>query len=161
MQHHPLVQPSLVLDPPTQWRLIKDAHPAGLALFERHYSCRDDRPADCKQFVGPGESLVLLTNNEKALCVWWKQRFRTDKQAGVNCAVFRNEQCGRLSSDLLLEAEQRAWQRWPEQRLFTFVDPRQVGQHNPSHNPGYCFKQAGWRACGLTKKGLLILEKLP
>jgi hypothetical protein len=29
-----------------------------------------------------------------------------------------------------------------------------------SRNPGYCFKRAGWRACGKTQKGLIILERL-
>jgi hypothetical protein len=31
-----------------------------------------------------------------------------------------------------------------------------------SANPGYCFKQAGWRTCGRNKDGrLTILERLP
>lgn len=28
-----------------------------------------------------------------------------------------------------------------------------------STNPGYCFLVAGWRRCGWTKSGRLILEK--
>ena len=43
-----------------------------------------------------------------------------------------------------------------EERFFTFVNPGKVG----SPNPGYCFKKAGWRHVGRTKKrGLHILEK--
>jgi hypothetical protein len=73
------------------------------------------------------------------------------------CSIFRNE--GPLrSSDLILEAEQLAWRRWPGQRLFTYVWPAKV----KSVNPGYCFKMAGWQQCGRNKDGrLIILEKLP
>ena len=35
------------------------------------------------------------------------------------------------------------------------VDPKAVR----STNPGYCFMAAGWRRCGVTKGGLIILER--
>ncbi len=51
-----------------------------------------------------------------------------------------------------------AWAEWGPQRLYTYVNPRRVR----SSNPGYCFKQAGWRLCGVTKtRKLLILDCLP
>ncbi|MGP2435463.1 hypothetical protein ACTUQ0_14750, partial [Listeria monocytogenes] len=63
-----------------------------------------------------------------------------------------------LSSLLIQSAMQMAWQRWPGQRLYTYVNPRKVA----SANPGYCFKQAGWRLCGITKsRKLLVLEFCP
>lgn len=41
-------------------------------------------------------------------------------------------------------------------RLYTYVDRRKVR----SPNPGYCFKVAGWRNCGVTKaRKLAILER--
>jgi hypothetical protein len=59
---------------------------------------------------------------------------------------------------LIQEATQLAWQRWPGQRLYTYVNPRKVR----STNPGCCFLKAGWRRCGVTKHNkLLILELLP
>lgn len=43
-------------------------------------------------------------------------------------------------------------------RLFTYVEPGKIR----STNPGYCFKKAGWRACGRNKTGkLVLLERLP
>jgi hypothetical protein len=30
-----------------------------------------------------------------------------------------------------------------------------------SSNPGYCFKRAGWRKVGMSKSGLILLEKQP
>ena len=36
-----------------------------------------------------------------------------------------------------------AWERWPGERLFTYVDPNKVR----SFNPGYCFLRAGWDRC--------------
>lgn len=106
-------------------------------------------------FVGPGEKMVLLTADCRALFVWRKFVSR-DGQQGVNCAVFRNEGAG-LSSDLIREAEELAWQRWPDERLYTYVNRHKI----QSTNPGYCFKMAGWRECGRTAKGLVILERLP
>ncbi len=58
---------------------------------------------------------------------------------------------------MILEAELFAWERWPGQRLYTSIDAAEVR----SVNPGCCFKKAGWRRCGETKRGLIVLEKLP
>jgi hypothetical protein len=79
------------------------------------------------QFVGPGESIVLLSPDARALFVWRKERYRLDGQIGVNNAVFRNEgsSAGR-ASDLIEAAVSEAWQRWPGERLFTFVDASKV-----------------------------------
>lgn len=138
------------------WVIVKDGDPRARALYERHYSCRhykDGRKP--KLFVGPGEKIVLMTPEADALLVW--RKFRSmDNQRGVNCAVFRNES-GHLSSELIRQAMAIAWQRWPGERLYTYVNPREI----KSVNPGYCFKAVGWRFCGLTKKGLHILEILP
>ena len=79
-----------------------------------------------------------------------------DDQTGINCAVFRNES-SMLSSDLVREADELAWQKWPGQRHYTYVAPNKVA----SAHPGYCFKKAGWRKCGTSKGGLVILEVLP
>ena len=58
---------------------------------------------------------------------------------------------------MILAAEQLAWERWPGERFYTYVNARKV----VSCNPGYCFLVAGWRRCGITKRNrLVILEKL-
>lgn len=121
-------------------------------LFMRHYTAPSKRPVN-HSIGAPGEIMVLLTSRADALFIWTKQRYRADGQIGVNCAVFRNESAIR-SSDLIQEAALMAWQRWPGERLFTFVNPVKI----KSANPGYCFKKAGWKSCGLTQKGLTILE---
>ena len=100
--------------------------------------------------------MVLLTLDSLAVFAWRKFHNQAN-QTGVNCAIFRNEGPYR-SSALILEAEQLAWKRWPGERLYTYVNPRKV----QSPNPGYCFKKAGWRFCGISKRRKLhILEKLP
>ncbi len=61
------------------------------------------------------------------------------------------------ASELIREADELADRRWPGERHFTYVNPRAVR----SSNPGYCFKQAGWRFCGITKRRRLhILERV-
>ena len=133
-----------------------DARAVG--LYRRHYSATTHRHGLridhlSRGIAPPGEDMILLTLDCKALFGWIKQQFRKDKQIGVNCFVFRNEG-NILSSDLITEAMTLAKERWPGERLFTFVDPLKV----KSSNPGYCFIQAGWRKCGRTKGGLLILD---
>lgn len=86
----------------------------------------------------------------------WRKFIDDSGQRGVNCAVFRNESPHR-SSDMIREAMSLAWQRWPGDRLFTMVNSAKIR----STNPGYCFLMAGWRKCGYTKGGLLVLEAHP
>jgi hypothetical protein len=139
------------------WIGIKDGDPRGIGIFKRHYSARSYRDNRRRTlFVGPGEKMVLLTVTNDALFVW-RKFISDDGQDGVNCSVFRNEGPV-LSSELVREAEELAWDRWPGERLFTYVWDKKVA----SVNPGYCFKMAGWNFCGRTKwNGLTILEKLP
>ncbi len=139
------------------WIQVDACNPTAGNVFERHYSRRATRQTSQLQFVGPGGKMVLLTPCARGVFVW--RDFINDDPLGegINCAVFRNEGAG-LSSDLILAAMEPCWARWPGRRLYTYVDPRKVR----SPNPGYCFKRAGWRVCGVTKKReLLVLEVLP
>lgn len=142
------------------WIEVRDGDASCRAIYERHYSARKAlerrRLRRTKLIVGPGFRMVLLRHDARALFVWRRELFRLDKQAGVNCAVFRNEGAGR-ASDLIRSAAACAWVRWPGERLFTFVDPDQVG----GQPPGNCFRHAGWTPCGETAGGLLVLEKRP
>jgi len=138
-----------------RWLQIRDGDKDALAIYEKHYSCyryADDRPRF--QFIGPGEHIALMTADCQALFVW--RMFQSNAgQAGINCAVFRNEG-PHLSSSLILEAEAWALDRWGPTRAYTYINPRAI----KSQNPGYCFKIAGWQPAGISKKRkLLILEK--
>lgn len=139
------------------WIEVRDGDSSGRAIFDRHYSryrYKDGRKP--KLYVGPGEKMVLLTACARALFVWRKFR-SADAQEGVNCAIFRNEGAG-LSSDLIQSAMHLGWRRRPSHRFYTYVNPKKIR----SSNPGFCFKVAGWRACGITKtRKYLILEYRP
>ncbi len=158
-------QPFLIAE--AIWMPVRDANPTALAIFHRHYSYKPRVRSVSKQpfhFVGPGEKMVLLTGDARALFVW--RKFRSmDRQQGVNCAVFRNESDQR-ASDLILAAEVCAWDRWPGERLYTYVNPRKVRR---TRTPGRCFIKAGWRYVRnddgkrrlTVGRKLLILEKIP
>ena len=136
------------------WWLTKDGDRTCLALYERHYSCyryRDGRKRYL--FVGPGEKIVLRTAEGDALFVWRKFQDASG-QTGINCAIFRNESAHQ-SSDLIRQADQIADCIWPGERHYTYVDSSRIR----STNPGFCFLVAGWRRCGRTKGGLIVLEK--
>ncbi len=139
---------------PPLWWVTKDGDLDCLELYERHYSAY--RYADGRKrqlFVGPGDKLVLRTEHADACFVW--RRFIDDSgQVGVNCAVFRNES-EHLSSALIRQADAIADATWADRRHYTYVRREAVA----SSNPGYCFLRAGWRRCGVTGSGLLILER--
>jgi hypothetical protein len=144
------------------WVTVKDGHPRVAEIYKRHYSCyqyADDRRSNRSYrnrnlVMGPGEKMILLSSDWLAIFGW--RKFIDDSgQTGVNCAFFRNESV-HLSSKLILDAEKLAWNRWPGERLYTYVNAAAV----KSKNPGYCFQSAGWRKCGVTKNNkLLIFEK--
>jgi hypothetical protein len=131
------------------WLPVRDGDSRVVGLWRRHYTWKGRRP----DRSGPGEKLVLLTADGRAVWIWRYERYRRDGQTGVCCALFRNEG-PILSSELVREATQIALRRWPGQRLFTFVNPAIVR----SPNPGYCYLQAGWRRYGVSAGGLHILE---
>ena len=138
---------------------VPDCDPRIVSLYSRHYSSKKNGKTTQEWLrygiAGPGEHLILLTIDSLALFGWIKN-IRDDGQTGINCFIFRNE--GRLqSSTLINEACRLAWNKWPRQRLWTYVNPKEIA----SPNPGYCFKQAGWKICGRSKGGLHILECLP
>jgi len=135
------------------WIIGQDGEPELYALYERHYSSSKNRNRKIRQFVGPGEHIVLTTVKRDALFVW--RKFIDDsKQDGINCAVFRNESRV-LSSDLIRESDAIADFCWPGERHYTYVRSEAI----KSSNPGWCFICAGWRHCGRTKAGLFILER--
>jgi hypothetical protein len=149
------------------WYPVKDGDPRVSAIYRRHYSChqyqdgrRDQTGYRNRHLVmGPGEKLVLLSADERAI-FGWRKFIDPSGQTGINCNFFRNEGAfdgAVTSSDLIRAAELLAWVKWPGVRLYTYVDAAAV----QSANPGYCFQMAGWHKCGHTQeRRLVILEKL-
>jgi hypothetical protein len=139
------------------WILAKDGNDTGRDIFDGHYSRRhykDGRKP--KLYVGPGEKMVLITPCAKGLFVW-RKFISDDGQQGVSCAVFRNEGAG-LSSDLIRAADAMAFERWPGERHYTYINCRKIRR---KRDPGRCFLKAGWQHAGWSKSGLRILEKMP
>lgn len=136
------------------WWITQDGDEYCREMYERHYSCyryRDGRRP--KKMVGPGEYILLRTWNCDAVFVW-RKFLDNSGQRGINCAVFRNE--GKVkSSELIRQADAIAFTVWPRERHYTYVNEAKIR----STNAGCCFKMAGWRICGRSKGGLLILER--
>lgn len=141
------------------WVQVNDGNPAAFNIFQRHYTYGKNKQRDKnkhkkngKRMIGPGETILLLSVDEISIFAWKKQKYSQDGQTGVNSCIFHNghtkeDQFYLQSSDMILQAEQIAWARWPGERLFTYVNPRKI----KSANPGYCYKQAGWKQIGITK----------
>ena len=148
------------------WIVVKDGDPRVSSIYKRHYSCyqyKDGRRSQAHYrnrhlVLGPGEKLVLLSADCRAV-FGWRKFISSAGEEGINCAFFRNERAfggAVLSSDLIMAAELLAWQKWPGERLYTYVDGAAV----KSSNPGYCFLMAGWRRLERkTASGLLLFEK--
>jgi hypothetical protein len=135
--------------------LIRTTHfdPEMAKLADRHYS---RRTVGARQFCYSGRKLVLRNSQGTVLFVWMfpDPQYRMDEQVGYNCAIFRNES-DRLSSEIILEAEEMAFAKWGKNRCYTFIDVGKI----KSVNPGYCYKVAGWKQEGFTKSGKVILAK--
>lgn len=142
------------------WAKVTKFDPRSAALADRHYS---RRKVGSPQFMPPGQTLVLLTDDEAAVFGWW----RPDPSSGIKamngldgwtCTIFRNESLAYRSSTLILAAEEmlvaQGWDIGPD-GFITYVWDKKV----KSANPGYCFKLAGYKVRGRSadgKKTLLI-----
>jgi hypothetical protein len=122
-------------------------------LADRHYS---RRTIGARQFLYSGRKLVIRNCEGTILFGWmWPyDNMRMDDQTGYNCAIFRNESA-RLSSEIILECEELAIAHWGRNRFYTYVNPSKIG----SRNPGYCFKQAGWKLIRICRSGKHLLAK--
>ena len=122
-------------------------------LADRHYS---RRTVGARQFAYSGRKLVLRDTCGLVLFVWMfpDPAMRMDGQTGYNNAIFRNESA-RQSSEIILEAERYAVEKWGPNRAYTYIDARKV----QSRNPGYCFKVAGWKRVGYSVDGKHLLAK--
>lgn len=77
---------------------------------------------------------------------------------GWTCTIFRNES-RHLSSTMILDAERLVLERYDcgPDGLLTYVWDSKI----KSSNPGYCFKQAGWKAIGRSADNRkTLLQKL-
>ncbi|MEF3312563.1 hypothetical protein PV433_27105 [Paenibacillus sp. GYB004] len=122
-------------------------------LADRHYS---RQTPGSNQFCRPGENLVLRTAPGDALWVTWSG-IRDDGLQAWECTHFRNES-NHLSSDMIRAAVTATIEKWgvpPKDGLITYVDASKI----KSTNPGCCFKAAGWRHIGESKRrGLTLLQ---
>lgn len=134
------------------WLVVPKFERAAARLSDDHYS---RRKRGSPQFMPPGQTLVLMTPDERAVFGWW----RPDPASGLvamngldgwTCTIFRNT--GPLrSSALILAAERELLARYDcgPDGLLTYVWDKKVR----SANPGYCFKCAGWSVRGRSADG--------
>lgn len=135
------------------WTRVTKFDPRSAALADRHYS---RRKVGSPQFMPPGQTLILLSDCERAVFGWW----RPDPASGIvamngldgwTCTIFRNES-PRQSSGMILVAEAMLLAEGrgigPD-GFITYVWDEKVR----STNPGYCFKCAGYKVTGRSADG--------
>lgn len=138
-------------------------------VYGPHYSRRSPGTGS---FTGVGREIVLLHESGAAVWAVVEQRLPTNKRwhelhpGEVPPVVWRNmlfrrlPECSARASELIRAATEATYSLWvwrygslPASRLRTEVDVTRV----PSgHNPGYCYKVAGWTP-GPVKRGKLHL----
>jgi hypothetical protein len=142
------------------WRIVGKFHPVTAKLADGHYSRR--KPG-APQFMPPGQTLILLSEDELAVFGWWRPHPAAGLKAmngldGWTCTIFRNT--GRqLSSALILAAEPILLARYDvgPDGLMTYVWDKKIR----SPNPGYCFKCAGYQVAGRSADGRKTLLRKP
>jgi len=114
-------------------------------LADRHYS---RRTVGARQFLYNGRKLVLRNAEGTVLFGWMypQEEMRMDGMKGYNCAIFRNES-KRKASEIILEAERWAFERWGPNRLYTYIDPTKtkVIKVHGRRVIGFAFIKAGWK----------------
>lgn len=136
------------------WEKVTKFDPRACALADRHYS---RRKIGSPQFMPPGQTLVLLTCDERAVFGWWRPHPASGLRAlngldGWTCTIFRNESLVFRSSDLIVEAERALLEAGHDigpDGFITYVWDSKV----TSANPGYCFKRAGYVRTGRSADG--------
>lgn len=157
------------------WQVTTRGDADALALANRHYSRQNP---DSKHFVQPGRSLVLITDDKRAVWVtmWpYAQYVRHAWAGAMSCSLFRNES-EYLSSDLIRGAVERTLEhyysapKWsiepfPDKGFVTFVD---AAKTRKKRDPGRCYLKAGWTYArdeqgrkAKTQSGLYVLEYHP
>ncbi len=136
-------------------------------LADRHYS---RRTVGARQFLYSGKKLVIRDAAGDVLFGWMfpDETMRMDGQKGYNCAIFRNES-NRKSSEIILECERLAFEKWGPNRLYTYIDPAKTKtiKRRGSRVVGFCYLKAGWKPVvhkngkpHLSKAGQHLLVKL-
>lgn len=101
---------------------------------------------------------MLRTVDAKALWVTWSG-IRDDGLEAYECSIFRNES-DHLSSELIKWAIFATVCEWsgdiPRDGFITYVNEQKVN----SEIPGYCFKRAGWKKIGNSKRRRLALFQI-
>lgn len=143
----------------TPWLLSHKYDTRALPLADRHYN---RRKVGSPQFVPPGRSLVLLTEDADALWTtsWPFAEYVRHAWPGawVN-SLFRNESPA-LASELIRQAVAATRHKWPEVPalgMVSFVDERKV-RHK--RDPGRCYRKAGFKLVGRTKKEKLLVFQM-
>lgn len=142
---------------------VRPTEPAILELVQNHYSHRANikarpRTAKTSKTWWSNAKLIVFSDSARTFVFAWqwpRAEFRADKQEGFNNTLFhRSERCPYLASEIILAAERAAVAEWGSSRAYTYVDPGEV-----SANPGYCYKQAGWKFVKIANSGKHLLEK--
>ncbi|WP_052098089.1 hypothetical protein [Paenibacillus stellifer] len=139
------------------WMRVQKADDSCRQLADRHYS---RQTVGALQFTRPGDNLVLRTPLGNAFWVTWRG-IRDDGLDAWECTHFRNEAPSMyLSSNMIRAAVAATLAEWgppPPDGIITYVDADKVR----SRNPGCCFKAAGFRRIGQSKRrGLVLLQYL-
>jgi hypothetical protein len=129
------------------WRLAHKFDAVGARLADGHYS---RRKVGSPQFMPPGETVILVGDDDLSVFGWWRPHPRSGIRAmngldGWTCSIFRRVG-GDRASDAILAAEALLASRstcGPD-GLLTYVWDAKV----KSRNPGYCFKVAGYHVAG-------------
>jgi hypothetical protein len=141
-----------------RWIETDKGDPRCRALADRHYTRQTPgHPMWCR----PGWNQVLYArqrNGHAAVFCWWRPKWesgipgtqRKDGLRAIECTIFRNTTRFR-SSVLIIDAIAclLSWRHaldvdWPDGIITGVNSEATAGGRHPDHEPGYCFREAGF-----------------
>lgn len=147
------------------WQRVTRFDPRVNALADRHYSRQT--PGSTQGCVPPGRGVVLYAESDTGQATWaasWqKPEYAHHAWPGAwVCTMFRNEDLGIRSSELIRQAVaacRAVMGEPPEAGMITFVNLARVRK---KRDPGRCFRRAGFEVAGWTReRGYLALQLWP
>lgn len=139
------------------WSHIPIEDPRAKELHRRHYSCKIPE-SDDDGLVAPGRRFLLLHEGPGGRLAIWAVVLNRWKAPGWDVgewrwrnSIFRNESITR-SSELIKAATADTYEMWlrrykelPTVPLTSEIDIEATREHrSPWHEPGWCYKKAGW-----------------
>lgn len=142
------------------WIVSNRADQKARVMADRHYN---RQKIGAPQFVPPGRCFVLRQKRAVWVTSWPFAQYVHHAWPGawIN-SLFRRQGGRQIASEMIRDAVAATRWFWPEippLGMISFINAGKI-RSKPDAEIGRCYKEAGFRHCGFTQKGLYAFQLL-